>query len=452
MVLLFSAFSAFAAEKEIPSSHQQLVLSYAPLVKKTAPAVVNIYTSRQVQVVSPLMNDPFFRQFFGGNLVQQQKVNSLGSGVIVDKSGLVMTNNHVVKDSDEIKIVLSDRREYDAKIVIADPTTDLALLKLKNVNGVLPTIEFADSDKLEVGDVVLAIGDPFGVGQTVTSGIVSALARTTAGINDYQFFIQTDASINPGNSGGALVDMEGHLVGINTAIFSPTGGSNGIGFAIPSNMVATILAGQKGGGKIVRPWFGALFQPVTADVAESMGLDVPKGALIKEVYPDSPAANAELQSGDVVLKFGDKDISDAQALKFRIATAVVGKNMELQILRKGDIKNLTMHMEAPPEKPARSAHQVEGTSPLSGAMIANLSPALATEMNLHDYSGVVLTAIAPQTKANIIGFLPGDIILSVNKQKITNVKELRTALAAPVRNWIISLKRGDKIIEATLAR
>lgn len=452
LLVLGAASTAFAAEKEIPSSHQQLVLSYAPLVKKTAPAVVNIYTSRKVQVVSPLMNDPFFRQFFGGNLVQQQQVNSLGSGVIVDKSGLVMTNNHVVKDSEEIKIVLSDRREYEAKIVVADPTTDLALLKLKNVNGALPTIEFADSDKLEVGDVVLAIGDPFGVGQTVTSGIVSALARTTAGINDYQFFIQTDAAINPGNSGGALVDMEGHLVGINTAIFSPTGSSNGIGFAIPSNMVATILAGQNGNGKIVRPWFGALFQPVTADVAESMGLDVPKGALIKEVYPDSPAAHAELQNGDVVLKFGDKEILDAQALKFRIATAAVGKTTFLQILRKGKEMNLSMQMEAPPEKPSRSLHTVEGMSPLAGATIANLSPALATEMNLHDYSGVVLTAIAPQSKAAMIGFLPSDIILGVNKQKITNVKQLREVLASPVRNWIISMKRGEKTLEVTLAR
>ena len=444
--------SAFAAEREIPASHQQLMLSYAPLVKKTAPAVVNIYTSRNVQVVSPLMNDPFFRQFFGGNLVQQQKVNSLGSGVIVDKSGLVMTNNHVVRDSDEIKVVLSDRREYEAKIVVTDPTADLALLKLKNVNAALPTVVLADSDKMEVGDVVLAIGNPFGVGQTVTSGIVSALARTTVGISDYQFFIQTDAAINPGNSGGALVDMEGQLVGINTAIFSQTGGSNGIGFAIPSNMVATILAGQNSGGKIVRPWFGATFQPVAADVAESMGLDTPRGALIKEIYPDSPAEHAELRSGDVVLKFEEKEIPDAQTLKFRIATTPIGKPITLQILRKGKLENFTIHMEAPPETPSRNATLIEGNNPLSGATAANLSPALATEMNLHEFSGVVLTAVTPQSKAGMIGFAPSDIILGINTKKVTSVKELRSALSAPSRNWIISMKRGEKTMEVTIAR
>ena len=454
-VLLLSLLlcsSAFAAEREIPSSHQQLMFSYAPLVKKTAPAVVNIYTSRKVEMVSPLMNDPFFRQFFGGNLVQRGEVNSLGSGVIVDKSGLVMTNNHVVKDSDEIKIVLSDRREYEAKIVVADPIADLALLKLKNVNAALPTLELADSDGMEVGDLVLAIGNPFGVGQTVTSGIVSALARTTAGISDYQFFIQTDAAINPGNSGGALVDMEGRLVGINTAIFSRTGGSNGIGFAIPSNMVATILAGQNGGGKIIRPWFGASFQPVTSDVAESMGLDTPKGALVKEIYSDGPAEHAGLEVGDVILKFEEKDIPDAQTLKFRIATAAIGKPVKLQFLRAGKSSTTTMQMEAPPETPHRNPLHIDGNNPLSGATAANLSPALASEMNLHVFSGVVLTEIHPQTRAGLIGFLPGDIILAVNKRKTPSVKELRAALSAPALNWLISFKRGEKTVEVTIAR
>lgn len=441
-----------AAESQLPTTEAQIKLSYAPLVKKAAPAVVNIYTSRKVQLVSPLMNDPLFRQFFGGNLVQQRNVNSLGSGVIVKESGLVMTNNHVVQNSDAIKVVLSDKREFEAEIILADPTTDLALLKLKNVNANLPTLTFADSDRLEVGDIVIAIGNPFGVGQTVTSGIVSALARTTIGITDYQFFIQTDAAINPGNSGGALIDMEGKLVGINTAIFSRTGGSNGIGFAIPANMAATILANQNDGGKIVRPWFGASFQPVGQDVAEAMGLSVPTGALIKEIYSKGPAERAGLKLGDVVLQMDGKDIPDAQTLKFRIATASIGKPATLDIWRAGNKQQLTMAMEAPPETPKRNITRIDGKSPLSGAVVANLSPALGNEIGLHEYSGVVILAVNPQSKAGIIGFKPQDILLKINDQKITTVESLRGAVSKPARNWLITFKRGDKIIEATLAR
>lgn len=441
-----------AAESQLPTTEAQIKLSYAPLVKKAAPAVVNIYTSRKVQLVSPLMNDPVFRQFFGGNLVQQRNVNSLGSGVIVESSGLVMTNNHVVQNSDAIKVVLSDKREFDAEIVLADPTTDLALLKLKNVNANLPTLTFADSDMLEVGDIVIAIGNPFGVGQTVTSGIVSALARTTVGITDYQFFIQTDAAINPGNSGGALIDMEGKLVGINTAIFSRTGGSNGIGFAIPANMAATILANQNDGGKIVRPWFGASFQPVTQDVAEAMGFNVPTGALIKEIYPKGPAERAGLKLGDVVLQVDGKEIPDAQTLKFRIATATLGKPATLDVWRGGEKRTLQMAMEAPPETPKRNLTRIEGQSPFSGATVANLSPALATEIGLHEYSGVVIVKVIKQSKAGIIGFQKQDIILGINNTKITDVASLRAVLSKPTRNWLVTFKRGDKVIEATLAR
>jgi serine protease Do len=451
MAMLLVASQAIATEREIPASHQQLMLSYAPLVKKAAPAVVNIYTNRKIKEISPLMGDPFFRQFFGGNLVREREVSSLGSGVIVDSAGLVMTNNHVVKNSDEIKVVLSDRREYEAEIILADPTTDLALLKLKNVTGELPKLELADSDGIEVGDIVLAIGNPFGVGQTVTSGIVSALARTTVGITDYQFFIQTDAAINPGNSGGALLDMNGKLLGINTAIYSRTGSSNGIGFAIPSNMVATVLHNQKG-GKVVRPWFGAALQPVTQDVADSIGLDTPRGALVKDTYPGSPAARAGLKKGDVILAFDGKETPDAQSLKFRIATSPLHHEATLNILRNGKRESLSLSLEAPPETPARDLTRIEGRSPLSGAVVANLSPALASEIGFHEYSGVVILKIVPQSKAGIIGFAQQDIILAVNNQKIASVNQLKTALSKPVRNWIISFKRGDKVVEVTLAR
>lgn len=442
--LAFFGLSAVAQAKDF-------AISYAPLVKKAAPAVVNIYTSHKVQVISPLMSDPFFQQFFGGGVVQQHEVTSLGSGVIVDKSGMVMTNNHVVKDSDEIKVVLNDKREFEAKIVVADSKTDLAILRLKNVDAVLPTLEFADSDKVEVGDRVLAIGNPFGVGQTVTSGIVSALARTTEGINDYQFFIQTDAAINPGNSGGALVDMEGRLLGINTAIYSRTGGSNGIGFAIPANMVAAIINSHKEGGKIVRPWFGATFQTVTQDVADSVGLSPPKGALIKEIYPDGPAAYAGVQVGDIVLKFDDKDIDDPQTLKFRIATTSIGKSVPVEVMRQGGITKLSMQMEAPKETSPKNILHIEGNSPLSGVTVANLSPALANELSMRELGGIVIMEVVPQSKAGLIGFARGDVILSVNNRKVATVKELRAMLSKKVNSWLISLQRGNQLVEVRIA-
>src|ERR1700677_3001499 len=248
---------ASAQERRLPSSVAELQLSFAPVVKRAAPAVVNVYAARVVENRNPFMNDPLFRQFFGA-VPREQVLRSLGSGVIVDPSGLVVTNYHVIEGASEVKVALSDKREFDAEIVLKDEHSDLTVLRLKGVNERFPVLEFADSDALQVGDVVLAIGDPFGVGQTVTHGIVSAVARTQVGVSDYQFFIQTDAAINPGNSGGALVDMNGRLVGINSAIYSRSGGSQGIGFAIPSNMVRVVVASAKGGSAAVkRPWLGA---------------------------------------------------------------------------------------------------------------------------------------------------------------------------------------------------
>ena len=247
-------------------------LSYAPIVQRAQPAVVNVYAAKAVQNRNPLLDDPIFRRFFGVPGQQpEQMQRSLGSGVMVDPSGLVVTNNHVIEGADQVKISLSDKREFEAEIVLKDSRTDLAVLRIKDAKEKFPTLDFANSDELLVGDLVLAIGNPFGVGQTVTHGIVSALARTQVGITDYQFFIQTDAAINPGNSGGALVDMTGKLVGINTAIFSRSGGSQGIGFAIPANMVRVVVASAKGGGKAVkRPWLGARLQAVTPEIAETL--------------------------------------------------------------------------------------------------------------------------------------------------------------------------------------
>ena len=288
------ATPALAQDRRVPSSGAELRLSYAPIVQRVQPAVVNVYAAKTVQNRNPLLDDPLFRRFFGVPGQQpEQMQRSLGSGVMVDSTGLVVTNNHVIEGADQVKISLADKREFEAEIVLKDSRTDLAVLKIKDGKEKFATLDFANSDELLVGDVVLAIGNPFGVGQTVTHGIVSALARTQVGITDYQFFIQTDAAINPGNSGGALVDMTGKLAGINTAIFSRSGGSQGIGFAIPSNMVRVVVASAKSGGKAVkRPWLGAKLQAVTPEIAETMGLKLPNGALVANVAPNSPAARA----------------------------------------------------------------------------------------------------------------------------------------------------------------
>ena len=270
------------AQNRLPQSREEIRLSYAPLVRKVAPAVVNIYTKRVVrQRQSIFANDPFFRRFFGKEFgVPQNRVqNSLGSGVIVRPEGIIVTNQHVIDEADQITVVLSDRREMEASLILSDEKTDLAILRVDTKGEPLPFLKVSDSDELEVGDLVLAIGNPFGVGQSVTSGIVSALARTAEGISDFNFFIQTDAAINPGNSGGALITMDGRLVGINTAIYSRSGGSVGIGFAIPSNMVATVVDAAENGAKVVRPWIGATFQDMSSDLAGSFGLGRPTGVM-----------------------------------------------------------------------------------------------------------------------------------------------------------------------------
>jgi len=294
---------AVAQDRRVPTSSAEVRLSYAPIVQRVQPAVVNVYAAKVVRDRNPLLDDPIFRRFFGVPGQQpEQMQRSLGSGVMVDSSGLVVTNVHVIEGADEVKVSLSDKREFEAEIVLKDPRSDLAVLQLKGVHEKFPTLDFANSDELLVGDVVLAIGNPFGVGQTVTHGIISALARTQVGITDYQFFVQTDAAINPGNSGGALVDMTGKLAGINTAIFSRSGGSQGIGFAIPANMVRVVVASAKSGGKAVkRPWLGARLQAVTPEIAETLGLRLPTGALVANVVPSSPAARAGLKASDLVV-------------------------------------------------------------------------------------------------------------------------------------------------------
>src|SRR5712672_2860983 len=332
-----AAMPALAQDRRVPASPAEIKLSYAPIVQRVQPAVVNVYAAKVVQNRNPLLEHPIFRRFFGVPGQQPgQMQRSLGSGVMVDPSGLVVTNVHVIEGADEVKVSLSDKREFEAEIVLKDPRSDLAVLRLKGVQEKFPTLDFANSDELLVGDMVLAIGNPFGVGQTVTHGIISALARTQVGITDYQFFIQTDAAINPGNSGGALVDLSGKLVGINTAIFSRSGGSQGIGFAIPANMVRVVVASAKTGGTAVkRPWLGARLQTVTPEIADSLGLKRPSGALVASLTPNSAAARAGLRVSDLIVSIDGQDVDDPNAFDYRFATKPLGGHAKLGVLRGG---------------------------------------------------------------------------------------------------------------------
>ena len=433
----------------VPASQAQVKLSFAPVVKSVAPAVVNIYTSSRITVMdSPFMNDPFFQQFFGGRMPgmpREQVVSSLGSGVIISDSGMIVTSHHVIRDAQEIRVVLADKREFAATVTLKDPKADLAFLSIK-AEGKLPFVALRDSDTLEVGELVLAIGNPFGVGQTVTSGIVSALARRAEGVSDYSFFIQTDAAINPGNSGGALVDMEGKLVGINTAIYSKSGGSLGIGFAIPANMVAS-LQGQKGeGGTVVRPWLGMSGQSVTPEIAESLGMKTPRGVLIDRLHPASPAALAGIKSGDVVLTVNGIEITGVEDLQYRLALAKLGATGEFEVMRAGKTQRVEVPYIAAPETPAREERVLAGRHPLSGLAVANLSPALALEIGLPDtLTGVVVLGRAQQTGLDI-GIGRGDIVLEINGTKINSVATLEKALAAKTGKWAIAYQRGQQVM------
>ncbi len=443
---------AQTVQRKLPTD-PQVRLSYAPVVKRVAPAVVNVYAAKVVRTQNPLFDDPIFRRFFGGpgggiNQVQR----SLGSGVIVDPHGLIVTNVHVIEGATDIKVVLADKREFEAHVVLKDKRSDLAVLRIKDGSARFPHLQFADSDALQVGDVVIAIGDPFGVGQTVTHGIVSALARTDIGSNDYQFFIQTDAAINPGNSGGALVDLEGRLVGINSAIFSRSGGWQGIGFAIPSNMVRVVVASAESGGKAVqRPWFGARLQAVTSDLAESLGLSRPTGALITKVVRDSPAAQAGLQVGDLILSVDGQDVDNPRAFHYRFATKPLGGTAAVGFRRKGRAMSAKVALRTAPESP-RDEMTIRDRSPFSGAKVANLSPALADELQLQNADqGVVILDVDAGSYASNVGFRRGDIIMAVNNQRIEKTRDLARVTAERSRTWRIVLRRGGRQITAVFS-
>ena len=439
---------------QVPKSAAEAKASFAPVVKLVAPSVVNVYAAGvEKGQRNPLFDDPIFRRFFGGDgLPAQERVRrSQGSGVIVDPSGLIVTNQHVIEGMTEIKIALSDKREFAAEIVLRDPRTDLAVLKMKGISRV-PAIELGDSDGIEVGDLVLAIGNPFGVGQTVTQGIVSALARTQVGAADYQFFIQTDAAINPGNSGGALVDVNGRLVGINTAIFSQSCGSHGIGFAIPVNMIKVVVGSAQNGGKAVRrPWFGARLQAVTSDIADNLGLDRPVGALVSDVARSSPAAEAGIKAGDVILAIGKQAIDDNEAFGFRFATMPLGGSVDLSVRRQGKTFTASVKLIAAPETQPRDRQTIGGKWPLAGIVVATLSPALADELSLDPLSeGVVVMEVTRDSAVERIGLKKGDVLVSIDGEKVQTLRDVMALARVRQYYWKLVIRRDGELMTTNI--
>jgi len=449
-LLLAPAMPALA-EDVVPSSPAQIQLSFAPVVKRVTPAVVNVYAQHVEQArSSPMFDDPLFQQFFGGgDAAPRARVErSLGSGVIVEAGGLVVTNYHVIDNATEVKVALYDKREFAADIVLRDQRADLAVLKLKGVKAPLATLDLADSDAVQVGDLVLAVGDPFGVGQTVTSGIVSALARSQVGKSDFQSFIQTDAAINPGNSGGALVDLNGHLVGINTAIVSRSGGSIGIGFAIPAAMVRVVVDSAKAGSShVLRPWLGASLQGVTSEIAESMSLDRPAGALVAQVSKGGPAEAGGLKTGDVITAVGGMAVSDPEEFGYRFATKPLGGTVDLDVQRAGSRQTVTVALAPAAETTPADETTLAGSSPLTGLTVVNLSPAVAEELGIAlDAAGVIVKDVAQGSLAANFGFQKKDVLVALNGENVTDAKAVAELVRKPHSFWRVTISRDGRQI------
>nr|WP_180902062.1 MULTISPECIES: DegQ family serine endoprotease [unclassified Martelella] len=440
---------ALAAERAVPGSDAELQYSYAPLVKETAPAVVNVYAERMVtRRLSPLFSDPFFGQFFGQQMPgRSEKQTSLGSGVIVENNGMIITNNHVIAGADDVRVALSDGREFPCTVLLKDERYDLAVLKIDS-DEEFPTIPIGDSDAVEVGDLSLAIGNPFAVGQTVTSGIISGLARNSVTDGEFGFFLQTDAAINPGNSGGALLDMQGELIGINTAIFSRGGGSNGIGFAIPANMVKVFLAAaDRGETRFQRPYVGATFGPVTSDMAEALGLKAARGAIVSAVRAAGPAEKAGLQPGSVITAVNDVPVEHPDALLYRLTVIGIGEEADLTVERDGKISHIDLSLALAPEDPPRDTRSIDGDSPFSGLTVENISPRVVEELRLPDISdGVVVADVESGSPAARIGFARGDIIVAVNGTEIDSTGTLEDQAAISPGYWRLSINRGGRVI------
>ena len=441
--------AAAQAVRQVPSSQAEVQLSYAPVVKRTAPAVVNIFTSRTVR-----QRRSFFDDMFGMGRAPRERVeNSLGSGVIVRSNGTIVTNAHVIKGADELKVVFGDRREFEASVIAQDDEIDIAILKIDAGNEVLPTLPLEMSGDVEIGDIVLAIGNPFGVGQTVTSGIVSALGRTN--VANSSSFIQTDAAVNPGNSGGALVSLNGELIGVNTAIFSRSGGSNGIGFAIPAELVGRAIDSAVTTGEIVRPWIGARTDAVDSAMAQALGLDRARGTVISELLPGGPADRGGLARGDVILSVDGDDVNDDSGLRFKLATLRPGSRARILYVRDGRERTANVRVDTPQETPPRDTRPLAGGHPLDGATVANLSPAFAEELGFDPYAtGVIVTRVDRRSAANLNRLGRGAVIRSVNGVSVSSARGLEDLLRREAREaaqsdtgvaWEVEVEVGGRI-------
>lgn len=429
----------------------------AEVVAAVKPSVVNISSSRTMKeggALSPLSNNPFFRRFFGDDprfseKPREHKQAALGSGVIVRSDGYILTNNHVIKGADEIKVLLSDKREFTGKVVGVDPKTDLAVVKIDSDN--LPVAELGDSDALKPGEIVLAVGNPFGLNQTVTKGIVSATGRANVGIADYEDFIQTDAPINPGNSGGALVNIRGELVGINTAIFSTTGGYQGIGFAIPSNMAKVVMDSLINKGKVVRGWLGVTIQPLTPELSKQFDLKDEKGVLVADVTEDSPAEKAGIHRGDIIIEFNGKEVEDGRTLRNMVANTIPSATGSVKLIREGKITTVEVNIS---ELPAETHVAVETSdTPLKGVQVQNLTPALLKDLGVPKrVTGVVVTDIEDGSPAESI-LLKGDIIMEIDKVRVMNTTDYEAAVSKIKlgRNTLLLIFRKETAIYITVA-
>jgi len=436
------------AETRVPETEAEIALSFAPVVRDAAPAVVNIYARRVVAAArSPFADDPFFGPLFRDfGTTQPRLQNSLGSGVILSPDGLVVSNYHVVGEAADIRVVLADRREYEADILLADEESDLAMLRLRGAEG-LPALALRNSDELEVGELVLAIGNPFGIGQTVTSGIVSGLARSGAATGNARgWFIQTDAAINPGNSGGALVDTKGRLVGINTSILTRSGASNGIGFAIPSNLVARFAAlAEAGATEFERPWAGLNAQAVTAEIAEALGLPLPQGIVIAEIHPESPFAKAGLRAGDVILSVDGFEVNAPQDLMFRLSLAGVGSRVEVGYRRDGEELSAQVSLDAPPAPGPAEVVTVPPALPLGGLAVAEAGPSVLSALGLPAGTGGIVV-LDPGPVGGRIGLRQGDVILAINGAPVASAADVARAAGENRRTWTFDLdRRGQRV-------
>jgi len=411
--------------------------SYAPIVEKVAPAVVKIETTATIKGASleqfPGFNNPFFRQFFGNQFGQvlpphamgPEVEHGLGSGVIITRDGYILTNNHVVDGAKEVKVTLPDGREFTAKVVGRDPKTDIAVVKIDANN--LPVVPMADSQNVNVGDVVLAIGNPFGVGQTVTEGIVSAKNRSGMGIEHYEDFIQTDAAINPGNSGGALVDIDGRLIGINTAIMTHSGGSQGVGFAIPSDLARNVMESLIQYGHVTRGYLGVMIQNITPALASEFDLKQDHGALVSEVEPDGPAQAAGFKNGDVIVKFNGRQVADSESLQLEVAATKPGLKVPVEIVRDGNESTLEVTVQALPG----TQQLAEAGSPdnhdngtLNGVTVSDLDPQARQQFNIPpDIKGALITQVDPTSASAQAGLQPGDVIESINRHPVKDADE-----------------------------